>query len=377
VFSIEALIFALLVASAVLWCAVCVLPWRPWLIKPYLDANRSPGRESLEDITALIPARNEASLIRRTLQALASQGSQLRVVVVDDQSDDGTAGLAREAVKQNLLIVSGEPLPPDWSGKLWALEQGRHHIDTRYTLLIDADIELLPGIVASVQNKMKDERLQFVSLMAMPHMRIFWERQLMPAFVYFFKQLYPFNLSNSRFPGIAAAAGGFIMFETKVLDEIGGFAAIKDALIDDCTLARRVKEKGYRTWIGLTHSVQSLRAYHGLIDIWNMVERTAYTQLNYSVPYLLICTAMMLIGFVIPSIGLMWHPWGSVNALSLFVLAVMTITYLPTLRFYGRSPAWALAMPVTGALFLLMTWTSAFRYWLGQRAQWRGRAYSS
>ena len=353
------------------------MPWRPWSVKPFLDADRSPESASLDDVTVLIPARNEAMLIQRTLTALASQGPHLRVVVVNDQSEDATAELAQEASPQDLLVISGKPLPPGWSGKLWALEQGRQHIDTRYTLLMDADIELLPGTVVSVLNKARDEKLHFVSLMATPHMHNFWERLLMPAFVYFFKQLYPFHLSNSRYPHIAAAAGGFVMLETRLLDEIGGFATIRGALIDDCALARRVKEKGYSTWIGLSHSVRSMRSYLGLSDIWQMVARTAYTQLNYSVLYLLICTALMLIGFVVPALGLMWHSWGGINALSLYVLAVMMMTFVPTLRFYNSSPVFALTMPAIGVLFLLMTWTSALRYWQGQRAQWRGRAYSS
>lgn len=332
---------------------------------------------NLQGVTALIPARNEASLIRQSLRALESQGSNLRVVVVDDQSDDGTAEVARDTLGQNLLVVSGKTLPVGWSGKLWAMEQGRHHIDTPYTLLMDADIELSSGIAASALHKMKNDKLHFLSLMATPALRSFWERLLMPAFVYFFKQLYPFHLSNSRFPSIAAAAGGFILLETRLLEEIGGFATIKNALIDDCTLARRVKEKGNRTWIGLTHSVHSMRAYPGLTEIWNMVERTAFTQLNYSIAYLLICTALMFIGFVVPAVALLWQPGGITNTLSLFTLAVMSMNYVPTLRFYRCTPAWILTMPAVGALFLLMTWSSAFRYWRGQRAQWRGRAYSS
>ena len=354
-----------------------MLPWRPWSVKPFLDAVRLPERANLIDLTVLIPARNEAILIRRTLKALALQGAHFRVVVVDDQSEDDTVGFAQEVMDENLYIVSGKPLPSGWSGKIWALEQGRQHIDTRYTLLMDADIELLPGIVPSVLNKMRDEELHFVSLMATPHMSRFWERLLMPAFVYFFKQLYPFRLSNSRFPGIAAAAGGFVLLETRVLEEIGGFATLRDALIDDCTLARRVKEKGFRTWIGLSHSVRSMRAYLGLNGIWSMVERTAFTQLSYSVPYLLVCTALMLVVFVVPIISLFWHSWVLANVLSLYALAVMMMTYIPTLRFYHNSPAWAFTMPIIGALFLAMTWTSAFRYWHGKRAQWRGRAYSS
>lgn len=198
----------------------------------------------------------------------------------------------------------------------------------------------------------------------------------MPAFVYFFKLLYPFRLSNSRLPWVAAAAGGFVLIETKVLHDMGGFGVIREALIDDCSLARRVKAMKFKTWVGLTHSVRSLRSYHGVNEIWNMVARTAFTQLHYSILVLGICTVLMLIGFVVPIVGIFWQPWSVLNYLAVCALAVMTITYLPILGFYDRRYIWALAFCVIGTLFLAMTWTSALRYWQGERAQWRGRVYS-
>ena len=155
---------------------------------------------------------------------------------------------------------------------------------------------------------------------------------------------------------------------------MGGFAAIKDALIDDCALARRVKTSNYKIWVGLSRSIRSLRCYNRLSDLWDLVARTAYTQLFYSLGLLLACTTIMLIGFLIPVLGL-WHPEAETRALSIASLFVMMSTYLPLLRFYRRTKLWAAAMPLIGLLFLGMTWSSAIRYWRGTRATWRGRAY--
>ena len=197
----------------------------------------------------------------------------------------------------------------------------------------------------------------------------------MPAFIYFFKLLYPFRLSNSSSSKTAAAAGGCILVETEVLNAIGGFDSLRGELIDDCALARRVKSLGCRTWMGLSHSVRSLRPYNRLGIIWNMVARTAFTQLGYSKLALILCTIVMLVSFSLPVINLLFPPV-SVKLLSTFCLAGMMLSYLPTLRFYGISGWWALTMPLVGTLYLAMTWTSAIKYWLGETAEWKGRKYS-
>jgi hopene-associated glycosyltransferase HpnB len=240
--------------------------------------------------------------------------------------------------------------------------------------LLDADIELLPGIIRELRNEMEERNVHLVSLMAALRTETFWEKLSMPAFVYFFKLLYPFRLSNSPTSGVAAAAGGCILIKNRVLEDIGGFASIRGELIDDCALAKRVKNRGYRTWIGLSHSVKSLRAYNNLRIIWNMVARTAFTQLGYSNTMLILCTLILLAAFGFPAIGLVVGAL-SVKLLSACSLATMVLTYLPTLRFYGLSPWWALLMPLTGILYLAMTWTSACRYWAGVTATWKGRTY--
>jgi hopene-associated glycosyltransferase HpnB len=312
--------------------------------------------------------------IEAVLAGLETQGCNLDIILVDDQSTDATAEVAQKAARGRVRILSGAPLPPGWSGKLWALEQGRRDINTPLTLLIDADIELMPGILVALLKMMRENGLQFVSLMAALRMASFWERLLMPAFVYFFKLLYPFRLANSPSSKVAAAAGGCILLETRLLNEIGGFEALQKELIDDCALAKKVKSQGWKTWIGLTHSVRSLRPYTDLGTIWNMVARNAFTQLDYSRLLLALCTGILLLAFWFPVAGLVF---GNLVAryLSTIALGGMMLSYMPILRFYGISTRWALTVPVIGTLYLGMTWTSAIRYWEGKRSQWKGRTY--
>lgn len=372
----EAIGTYLVTAAALMWCSILLLPWRPWSRQPASDENPvlPADKLDLQEVTVLIPARNEAAFIQKTLQALASQGSGLNIILVDDQSTDETAQLAREVDIEDLVVFPGKSPPEGWSGKLWALEQGRRHVHSRFTLLMDADIELQPGVVSTLCERMRNEGFQLISLMAVPRMAGFWERLLMPAFIYFFKLLYPFQLANSSSSKIAAAAGGCILLETRLLDEIGGFASLRDALIDDCALARRIKSQGYKTWIGLTHSAHSLRPYERLGDIWEMVARTAFTQLHYS-PWLLgLCTLLMVLGFAMPVVGLL-HPYLLTRSVAVAALIIMMITYAPMLRFYDRSLVWALAMPLIGMLYLAMTWDSAIRFWRGERSRWKGRRY--
>jgi len=360
--------------GAFIWLAILLLPWRPWSTREYIDSPVGSGDADLSDVTVLIPARNEAEVIGKTLESLKTQGHDLPIVMVDDRSTDETVTVARTSATKNLHILSGEPLPADWSGKLWALEQGIRHVNTPLVLLIDADIELQPGIVQGLRRKLKEDHLHLVSLMAQMRMVSFWERLLMPAFVYFFKMLYPFRLSNSDFRGVAAAAGGCILLETRLIEEIGGFKAIRHALIDDCALAKRVKSLGCRTWIGLTHSVHSLRSYEDLAGIWNMVARTAFCQLRYSVGLLVATTAMMLAVFWLPVAGL-FFPAASAKIISACALAALILSYLPTLKFYGQSRGWAVALPLIGTLYLAMTWSSAIRFWVGAGSPWKGRFY--
>jgi len=364
------------ITGAAIWLTILLLPWRPWSTSEVLDVSSPLPEVDLGDITVLIPARNEAETIKATLPALTAQGRGLNIILIDDQSSDGTGQVARKAVDENLLIIKGKSLPSGWTGKLWALEQGRSHIRTPFTLLLDADIEPLPGIIGELKRAMQERDVQLISLMAELRMDTFWEKLLMPAFIYFFKLLYPFRLSNTGTSRVAAAAGGCILLETRLLHEIGGFDSLRGELIDDCALARRIKTLGYKTWIGLTHSVRSIRPYEKLRTIWEMVARTAFTQLHYSGLLLALCTAIMVLSFVVPGLGL-FLPSGMAKFFSALGLAIMILCYLPTLKFYGLPGRWALALPLIGILYLAMTWTSAMRYWLGGGSHWKGRAYDS
>ena len=371
----ETILTLLAITGAAIWLTILLLPWRPWSTREVLEASSASADQDLSDITVLIPARNEADMLQTTLPALNEQGNGLHIIIVDDQSTDGTSEVARGAGGGNLLILPGKSTPSGWSGKLWALEQGRSHLRTSLVLLLDGDIEPLPGVVAELRKAMREKNVHLISLMAVLRMETFWERLLMPAFVYFFKLLYPFHLSNSTSSRVAAAAGGCILLETQVLDEIGGFNSLRGALIDDCALAKKVKSRGYKTWMGLSHSVRSLRPYNDMRAIWNMVARTAFTQLRYSKLLLILCTVIMLASFGMPGIGLLLSPL-SVKLLSAFCLVSMVLTYLPTLKFYRMSAWWALAMPLISSLYLAMTWTSAVNHWRGQTSQWKGRTYS-
>ena len=368
VFSLVALL------SLLLWVIITLLPWFPWLTRESWDVESHSINKSvdLSDITVLIPARNEASVIGTTLQAIAAQNGSPKVVLIDDNSDDDTKDIATSIDELNIEVIENQPLKKGWSGKLWALENGRKHVETPYTLLLDADIKIQPGVISGLKQKLLNSEYSFVSLMAKPSLSGFWERLLMPAFIYFFKLLYPFRIANSESRLISAAAGGCILLRTAILEDIGGFNALKETLIDDCTLAKKTKEAGYNTWLGLTHSVESIRPYGGLKEIWNMVARTAYTQLHYSISLLLLCTLLMILAYIVPLIALLSFStpvvWYGLTALFL-----MAITYLPTLRYYGLPLVYLLSMPLVGALFLAMTWTSAIRYWKGERMRWRGR----
>lgn len=357
-----------------IWISILLLPWRPWATTESLDVIQSRPDVDLSDVTVLIPARNEAETIGITLGALKQQGHGLKVVLVDDQSDDDTVKKAQQVQLENLTIIPGQPLAKGWSGKLWALEQGRQHISTRYVILLDADISVADGMIATVADKVITDDLQMLSLMAHLKMKTGWEKFLMPAFIFFFKLLYPFHLSNKKESRMAAAAGGFIWLETDTLEQLGGFSCIKNALIDDCSLANQVKKTGRRTWTGLTHSVSSIRSYDDLSTIWLMVTRTAYTQLFYSPLLLLLCTLLMLAAFVLPLLALASLQL-TVFACGLLTLALQVGCYQPTLRYYELPAGYALTLPFAGILYLVMTWHSAWRYYFGSGASWKGRAY--
>jgi hopene-associated glycosyltransferase HpnB len=355
--------------------ALILVPWRAWSTNENLEPGADRVEPDLSDVTVLIPARNEAAVIERTLAALKKQGSGLRVILVDDQSTDETAALALAALPTGLEVCKGSPLPSGWTGKLWALEQGWQNTRTDLVLLLDADIELETRMIPALRRKLIDEELDLVSIMAWLRMECFWEKLLAPAFIYFFKLLYPFSIGNKPSSSLGVAAGGCILVRSEVLRRTGAFLSLRGAIIDDCSLAGKVKESGGRTWIGLSHSVRSHRSYPRLSSFWEMVERTAFTQLRYSIWLLLVTTFLLVLVF--------WFPWSgifsssvAIRSLALVGVCAMLCCYLPTLRYYRRSILWAPLLPLIGGLYLLMTWSSALLYWRGKRSEWKGRIYA-
>ncbi len=375
---------ALLVCSALAllaWVGVLIAPQQAHRLREWLDADVE-APTNLSAVTVLIPARDEAEMIGHVVKALAAQGQGLAAIVVDDQSSDGTGAVAMSAAAGSpaaleLRVLRGEPLPPGWAGKLWALEQGQKLVDRPFVLLLDADIELQPHFVPTLLREAQRLNASLVSIMAELHCTAFWERLLTPAFVFFFKLLYPFAWSNDPRRRTAAAAGGCMLIRTEALRAIGGFAAIRGALIDDCTLAAALKRAAPPIWLGVSRSVRSLRAYPALGDFWAMVSRSAFTQLRYSNALLLLTSLLMLVMLVAPVAAVVALAAGGA-ALPLVGAAAwiaMSAAYFPVVHFYRLRPYWALTLPVAAALFLVMTWTSAVRYWRGSHGNWKNRSY--
>ncbi len=356
-----------------IWVIILFLPFQSYRVNESLETEIT--KENLDDVTVLIPARNEAQTIKKTLASLKMQHNDLKVILVDDQSTDSTVKEAKSIKLHNLSIITGTKLPSGWSGKLWALEQGRKYIKTKFLLLLDADIILEPGLIGKILFKAKQADIKLLSLMAHYRMISLWEKLLMPAYVFFFKLLYPFSLSNLPNSRIAAAAGGCILLETEVLRKLGGFEPIKNALIDDCMLARKFKKNGHKTWIGLTHSAISIRQYEKFSEISQLVTRTAYTQLRYSPILLLICMLIMSIAFIIPLIAILQD--GSMMLMGLATFFIQIICYFPILKYYSMNPLYALSLSFIGILYMLFTLNSSYHYYFNKGALWKKRYYKN
>lgn len=331
-------------------------------------------------VVAVIPARNEADTIAHAVTSVLQQDlAGMRVVLVDDGSTDGTAAVALSAAEQiaradHLTMIRGAPLPRGWTGKLWAQQQGIEQaltLNPDFLLLTDADIEHGPETVASLV-AIATEGFDLVSYMVRLRCQSAAERLLIPAFVYFFFQLYPPEwISNPRLK-IAGAAGGCILIKPEALQRAGGIAAIRGEIIDDCALARAVKGSGGRIWLGLTESSHSLRAYGTFSEIGRMIARTAFNQLHHSALLLLITIIGLLLTYVVPIAGVcIGERWPII--LGGIAWAAMTLTYIPMVRFYGLNVLWALSLPVAAVFYLGATVWSAVRYWTGRGGQWKGR----
>ena len=330
------------------------------------------------DVVAVIPARNEADILPLTLPTLLRQDypGQLSVVLVDDESTDGTGDVARTL---GATVISGTPLPVGWAGKVWAMAQGVEAAgEPEYLLFTDADIAYEPGVLRDLVASAGDRAL--VSQMALLRCDTFAERLLIPAFVYFFAKLYPFRRVNRG--RAAAAAGGCMLVRRSALADAGGLAGISGARIDDVALGTLLARAGSSCWLGFTAKVRSIRAYEGMAPIWDMVARSAYTQLRYS-PVALIGTvaglawlyllppAATVAGIVLVTAGVARAGW--LAGAGIAAWAIMSATYLPMLRLNRLFPARAPSLPLIAALYAGMTISSGWRHYAGRGGEWKGR----
>jgi hopene-associated glycosyltransferase HpnB len=334
-------------------------------------------------VAAIVPARNEAENIAKTVRSLAAQEypGEFSIIIVDDHSEDGTAALAQKAANesgasQRVRIHSAAPLAPGWTGKLWALNEGvqvasEHKPD--FLWFTDADIEHAPDTLRRLVFRAERDSLDLASLMVLLQAETFPERLLIPPFLYFFLMLYPPRWISDPNARTAGAAGGCILLRRNVLAPIGGIASIRGEVIDDCALARAVKKNGGRIWMGLTRASFSLRGYGTFPEIRNMIARTAFTQLHYSILFLVLTLAGLFVTFLLP-----WFSFLSGEDPAWFLastaICLMTVTFGVTVRFYALPWLWALALPLAALYYGYATCVSAVRYWLGRGGQWKGRA---
>jgi hopene-associated glycosyltransferase HpnB len=369
-----------IVLSAVVtaaWLYFLTLHGGYWRTSVRLPGQAAPPTGEWPAVVAVVPARDEADILPTTLPTLLAQDypGPFTVVLADDDSADGTADVAKGLDDVRVVTVGGRP--DGWAGKVHAMARGLEGAPgSEYVLFADADIAFAPGTLTALIGAARAGDFAMVSQMALLNTTTFWERVVVPAFVYFFAQLYPFRLVNRPRSRTAAAAGGCMLVSREALCRAGGLAAIRDALIDDVSLGRLLKRSGGRCWLGLTTDVVSRRPYPGLASLWNMIARSAYTQLRYSPPLLLGTIIGLLLLYALPPVaaiaGLAAGSW-TVGTLGLAAWAIMTATFVPMLRFYGLSARRAPALPLIALMYAAMTVDSARRHWLGRGGTWKGR----
>lgn len=365
------------------WLYLALAHGRFWLCDQRIDGC-APAPARWPAVVAVVPARDEAALLPETLGSLLGQDypGELRIVLVDDESSDGTARVAARVAAEHprggrLVVAHTPPRPPGWVGKMWAVETGvragagGHD----FWLLTDADVAHGPDDLRRLVAKAEADRLELVSQMVRLHDGAGWGALLVPAFVYFFQKLYPFPRVNDPRSRAAGAAGGCVLVRRSALARAGGVEALRGEVIDDCALGRAVK-RGGPIWLGHAPSQRSVRPCAGLGDVWRMVARSAYTQLRHS-PWLLAGTlaglALLYLAPPLAALAAPWHGDVAAAALGAAAWALQAVTFVPTLALYGRSPAWALALPVAGVLYAAMTLDSARRHRSARGATWKGR----
>jgi len=376
----------LVIASAALaaWLYLTARRGGFWRASVRVEQNPAPRPVSWPAVVAVVPARDEAEVIGASLASLLDQDypGAFDVILVDDQSRDGTAALARQAAAaaDRLTVISGRSSPPGWGGKVWAMQQGldcvrRLRRPPRYVLFTDADIVFDRATLRQLVARAEADELVLTSLMVKLRCESVAERVFIPAFIFFFQMIYPFAWVNRPRHRMAAAAGGCMLARFSALTAAGGLEAIRGALIDDCALARRMKAVG-PIWVGLTDRVHSLRPYPQVTDIRRMVARTAYDQLRYS-PLLLAGTiaGMALTYLAPPLITLFGTGWAQLLAAAAW--ALMILAFQPTLRFYRLSPWRALALPGVALAYMAFTLDSAYQHSRGRGGLWKGRVHAN
>jgi hopene-associated glycosyltransferase HpnB len=364
-----------------IWSYLILARGRYWLADQRDDRDEPAPPASWPRVVAVIPARDEVETIGETVRSLLGQSYQgpFSIVLVDDESRDGTAEAARAATvdaADRLTVLTGRPLPPGWTGKLWAVAQGVDQANSLteapdYLLLTDADITYAPDALAHLVARADAGGYVLTSLMAKLRCKSLAERCFVPAFIYFFQMLYPFAWVNRRTHPMAGAAGGCMLVRPQALRAAGGIAAIRGALIDDCALGAAMKKQG-PIWLGLTERVASTRPYERIDHIRRMVIRSAYAQLGYS-PLMLLGTVlgMAMTYLAAPIMAMAGH--GLAQALGATAFALMVVSYQPILRFYRRSPLWGLALPAIAFAYMAFTVDSAYQHGRGRGGMWKGR----
>ena len=371
--------------SLLAWLYLLLAHGRFWRVQR-LGAPQVPPVNLDGPIAVVIPARNEADVIGKAVGSLLRQScaASLHIFVVDDHSTDSTAQAARQAANElsqaeQVTVLAGRSLPDGWTGKLWAVQQGIEQaqaLHPQFLLLTDADIEHSPDNLATLIALAASGDYDLASFMVKLHCRSLAEKLLIPAFVFFFFLLYPPEWIRDPQRQTAGAAGGCMLIRPAALERIGGIAAIRQEIIDDCALARAVKSTGGKVWLGVTTNTRSLRPYHSFGEIEHMIARTAFNQLRHSAWLLLGAIAGMTLLYLLP-LGMLASGGLILAALGGAAYLLMIATYIPMVRFYELNPLWALTLPLSAVFYMTATIHSAMKFRSGRGGEWKGRAQDS